>query len=209
MNRDFSILRRRANIIDLVTPIRPGVDGYRFDAASNFDQTYTTLFTTTVGGHIDPVLNTPANVTQPLTNKIRIIFDPSNYSLDDSKTFWMRFVPVTGGTPGTPGTGVMVLPDGGGRGMIILAGATPVGATITSSLTLGLPGLVEDLRIVNTDSTNPMFVASDESDAEYRLDPITSATPIVAFRGAISTLRVRSTSAAVQFSATCTLAFPR
>ena len=193
-----------------MTPVRAGVDGYRFEAASNFDAaTYTTLFTATTQGFVDPALVSPANVIQPLQNNIRIIFDPANYGLTDNLAFWMHFVPVTGGTPGTAGSCVLILPDAAGRSMIVISGDAPVATDVSGSLTLGMPGLVEDLRIVNNDSTNPMFVATDESNAEYQLDPIINSTSIVAFRGAVSTLRVRSTGAKVHFSATCTLAFPR
>ena len=208
MTRDFSIIRRRPHVLDLITPKRAGVDGYRFEAASNFDQTYAAILTTTLG-YIDSSLDTAANVIMPMTNRIRVIFDPSNYGLDDSKTFWMRFVPVTGGVPGVPGTGVLVLPDATGHGLLIVSGTAPVGATIANSIELGLPGLVEDLRIVNNDTTNPLFIASDGSDAEYRLDPIQNATPLIALRGAVGSIRVRATGAPVSFSATFTLAFAR
>lgn len=208
MNRDFSIIRRRPHVLDLMTPVRAGVTGYRFESAPNFDQPYTTILTTALG-YVDPLIDTAANVIMPTNNRIRIIFDPSNYGLDDNKTFWMRFVPITGGIPGTPGTGVMVLPDAIGNGLIVLSGMAPVGATIVNSIELGLPGLVEDLRIVNNDTANPMFIASDGSDAEYKLDPIQSSTPLVALRGAVSSIRVRATGAPVLFSATCTLAFAR
>jgi hypothetical protein len=208
MQRDFSVIRRRPNLLDVVIPINVKVDAYRLEWATNFDQSYTTILTSSRFGHVDDSLR---NMVHALvdSNKVRIIFDPANYSITDSKAFWMRLVPVTGVIDGTPSAGGMILPDGGGYKAVIVAGSAPSGATVASSLRLDFPRLVEDLRIVNLDGTNSLFVADEIGGSEYEVKGGASSNIFSNLRGCTDSLLVRGAGGAVKFSATCTLAYPR
>jgi len=208
MIREFSVVRRRPNLVDVVTPRRPGVDGYRLEWATNFDATYTTLFTASLSGHVDDSLR-DAGHTMMAGDNVRMIFDPANYAMVDSKAFWLRFVPVTGGAPGTATPGVLILPDQGGFGTVIIAGNAPNVAAVANSTIIHFPRLVEDLRIVNNSDTNALMVAALDSDAEYTVKGGATQQILANLRGATSGIRVRGSGAIVAFQATFTLAYAR
>jgi hypothetical protein len=207
MNRLFSIRRRRPNIVDLDTPFIDGVDGYRIKWGANFDTaSFTDIITSTNVGYIDPAVNRNVIETQPITGKVRIVFNPATYSITDTTSFWLKFVPVTGGSEGTVGAPTLVLPDASHRGtnIVTIKGSAPS----ASVLQLDLPGVMEDFRIVNEDTTNNLFVGTVAGDPMITIVPKVGVQNI-GFRGAQSSLYVQGNSSAVTFSATFTLAFPR
>lgn len=208
MIREFSVVRRRPNLVDVTTPRRPSVDGYRLEWAANFDGAYTALFTATNVGFVDDDLRDKGHSMMAGDN-VRMIFNPANYSITDTQPFWLRFVPVTGGAPGTATPGVLILPDTSGRGTVIIAGNAPAGASVAASLVLHFPRLVEDLRVVNNSDTNVLMVAALDSDAEYTLKSGTSQHVLANLRGATSGIRVRGVGGIVAFQATFTLAYAR
>jgi len=208
MQRPFSVIRRRPNLVDLIIPVQAGVDGYRLDTAANFDAVYAPLITTTLLGHIDASLRSKDH---SLVNGkvVRIIFDPANYAppLVDTQPFWIRVTPITGGAPGTPSAGSLLLPDGDRYRDLIINGDAPSGATVAASLEIDFPYKVESLRIRNLDAGNTLFVATEVGGPEFEVPfgteqsfGIRSATPFILVRG---------NGAVVPFSATFTTAFPR
>lgn len=160
MNRLFSIRRRRPNIVDIDTPLQAGVDGYRLKWATNFDGVFASALTSTRNGFIDDNVNRAVIESQPVTGKVRIVFDPDTYSITDTSAFWLQFVPVTGGVEGTPGAATLVLPSTAnhGVGVVVIAGTAPNAAP----LQLDLPGLMQDIRFTNTDAANPLLVATED-----------------------------------------------
>jgi hypothetical protein len=208
MQRPFSVIRRRPNLLDVVIPVQDGVDGYRLDVATNFDAVYAPLITATRMGHIDPSLRNRGHV--PVNGRmVRILFDPDNYAppLDDTKPFWMRFTPITGGVPGTPSAGSLVLPDGDRYRAIIIAGDAPAGADVSASLKIDFPYMVEGLHIRNTDPGNSLYVATEIGGAEFEVPFGTAQT--LDIRAATPFILVRGGGGDVPFSASCTTAFPR
>ena len=208
MTRDFSVIRRRPHILDIITPVRAGVDGYRIEWAANFDGSFTTLVTSPINGHCDDSLRDQAHAPAP-GNNVRIIIDPTNYTITDTKPFWLRFVPVVGGIAGTAGNRGLILPDTSGRGFVTVAGSAPNAATVTGSMQLDFPRLVEDLRIVNAASSGSLFISPVDDDAEFEVVPGGSQVPFSNLRGAIPGIRVRGGGSAVAFQATFTLAYAR
>lgn len=210
MNRLFKIARRRPHIVDFYTPFTYGVDGYRLKWASNFDGSFTTILTSTNVGFIDSNVNRNVIETQPTTGKdVRIVFDPTTYSIPDVNSFWLKFVPVTGGVEGTAGAPTLVLPDSvnKGVGMVTIQGNAPSGTDSTGSLQLDLPFLMRDFRIHNQDGTNNLYVSMEQSGPEVQCQPDKSAQ-LTSFNATQASLWVRGGGAIVSFSATFTLAFP-
>lgn len=210
VTRDFSVIRRKPNLLDVLIPYGVGVDGYRLDWATNFDASYTNgIITATRAGWVDADLQGLPH--QLVTNKdvCRIIFNPGNYSITDTAPFWLRFTPVTGGTPGTPGVGGLILPDGDGYRMITLSGTAPNAASVAGSLRLDFPRLVEDIHIEGRDAATSLFVATEAGGGEWEYMPTTGANPTISIRGATPHIFVRGGGATCKFSMTGTFSFPR
>lgn len=220
MNRLFGVARRRPNYIDVLTPFAYGVDGYRLKWAANFDAgSFTTFITSTNVGFVDAAINPNVIDSQPLGGftglagsgrNVRIVFNPATYSIPDTSSFWLQFVPVTGGVEGTPGAPTLVLPDSAnhGTGIVTIHGSAPAGATSANALQLDLPRLMEDFQIHNEDGTNNLMISTEQSGAETQLKPDTFSQ-FAQQRSAQSSIWVRGTGGAVAFSARFTLAFPR
>ena len=207
MIREFSVIRRRPNIVDVVTPVRKGVDGYGLEWAANFDGVFASIVTAPIQGHCDESLRDLPHAPQGGAN-VRIIINPADHTIPDCKAFWMRFVPYVGGVAGTPGNPGLILPDQTGYGVVTIAGNAPAGATVADALQLDFPRLVEDLQVVNTGGVS-LFVASDATDTEYEVITGALQLPFRNLRGAIPCIRVRGAGGLCAFSASFTLAFAR
>jgi hypothetical protein len=205
MNRLFSIRRRRPHIIDIDTPKVYGVDGYRLKWAQNFDGVFAAILTSTNVGFLDDNVNRNVIETQPVTDKVRIVFDPTTYSISDVKSFWLKFFPVTGGVEGTPGAATLVLPDAAhhGVGDVAIAGTAPNG----TALQLDLP-LVQDIRFTNLDAAKSLLVGIEDGGPTTTILPKVGEQSLGIY-GTQGTLYVTGSGATVDFSATFTLAFPR
>lgn len=216
MNRFFSMIRRRPNYVDLVIPRQSGVDGYRIQSSPNFDGAWTTRITAPVGGYIDPAIN-PAVVdfqnlgVGPFGPPVRVIFDPATYSITDTSSFWLRFVPVTGGAPGTAGAPTLVLPSAAnhGVGIVTIRGQAPSGADATAALQLDLPRLMQDFQFHCEDGANDLFVSTEQSGPETQIPGPSSDQQTLSIFGTASSIWVRGAGGAVNFSASFTAAFPR
>ena len=210
ISRDFSVIRRKANLLDVVIPYVTGADGYRLDWATNFDASYTNgIITATRAGWVDDNLRGLPHQLITNSNVCRVIFDPANYSITDTQPFWLRLTPVTAGTPGTPGVGGLILPDGDGYRMITLSGTAPSGSSVANSLRLDFPRMVEDLRIEGRDAATSLFVATEAGGGEWEYMPTTGANPAISIRGATPHIFVRGGGATCKFSLTGTFSFPR
>lgn len=210
---DFSIVRRRPGLLDILIPKQAGIQGYRFEWATNFDASYTNAFTATVqsgfldrdrtSGGVDP----RKLEMQPGTNRVRAAFNPATFSIPDNKHFWLRMVTVdfAGSDVGTtPGALVLTDPENHGTGLINIAGTAPSGSTVADSLVLQLPRGMKDFTFVNQDSAT-LFVATIEGGPEQA---ILAGETVYLNEGAQARLLVRGDGADVDFSATFTNAFP-
>ena len=211
--RLFSILRRKPGLIDLITPIRPqseAVESYRLKTDTTPGGAFaTTCMTAPRTGKVDPAVAGPQHVIQPGEN-VRLIFKPSNFSLSDTDAFWIKLVYVDIAnaemvTP-APGAPTLVLPPFTGPVQTGFTATAPVGAGFANSLQLDLPRAMENVRILNTDGANPLFVAFDPGGPEME---IPFGKELVGFFGLVPTMFVRSTGGAVKFTTTFTYATPR
>jgi hypothetical protein len=213
--RLFSILRRKPGLIDLITPIRPAselVEQYRLkaDVANNPGGLFaTTVMTVPRTGKVDPAVAGPQHVIQPGEN-VRMIFKPSNFSLSDTDAFWIKLVYIDGAsaemvTP-APGAATLVLPPFTGPLQSGFTASAPTGTGIADALQLDLPRAMENVRILNLDGANPLYVAFDPGGPEML---IPFGKELTGFFGLVSTMFVRSTGGAVQFTTSFTFANPR
>lgn len=213
MIRQFSMTRRRPNLVDLLIPRQNGVDGYRIQSAPNFTGAWTTRITAPVQGYVDPAINLallePQNLNPgPFGPPVRIVFNPATFSLTDTANFWLRFVPVSGGAAGTPAAPTLVLPADAnkGTGIITIQGTAPNGADSTAALQIDLPGLCRDFRIRNHEGATILFVSTEQSGSELS---IAAGATYESLLGAQGSLWVRGGGATAAFSATFTGSFLR
>jgi len=216
MDREFTVVRRRANLVDILTPKRTGVQGYRLKAAANFDLTFNTMITGDIGtGHLDASVDT--RVLTPLNNRdrVRLVFDPANYSggpwnLVDTDHIWLQFFPVDfAGAEGSGGVRTLVLPDDEekGQGRVIIRGSAPNGASVANSLQLNLPFKMRNVYIRNNEASggDELAVASRPGGAERLIAPQEEAE---FFEGGTELLMVRGVGGAVNFTASMTHLLP-
>lgn len=216
MSRDFTVVRRRPNFLDMLTPKRVGVAGYRIQAAANFDGSFTTILTAPISsGYLDPSIN-PAvlHVTNNARDSIRIVFNPDTFTgvagISDALHFWLRFVPVDfSGAAGTPGNPALVVTDSEhyGTSRIMIRGTAPNGAAVANSLQLDLPFTTQDLYIKNEQASagTALFIANMPGGSEQQISAQETST---IFHGPIDTLLVRGAGTSVTFSASFTNYLP-
>jgi hypothetical protein len=195
-DRDFLVYRRRPHLVDILTPKRAGVQGYRLKAALNFDLAFVTILTADIGaGYLDPValragvINRLTLGSAPGNNHIRIVFDPDTFSggpptLDDNQHMWLQFFPVDfSGAEGTGGPLALVLPDDENKatGRVVIAGTAPSGATVANSLRLDMPMRMRDFYIKNNEAS------AAEATGILTFGPIPLAAETVTIDGKVYT----------------------
>jgi hypothetical protein len=214
--RIFKIPRRRPHIVDLYAPLTQGLDtlGYRVKWAQNFDGSFAAIINSSNVGFLDPNVNRYKVETQPTTGTdVRIVFDPTTYGIDDTKSFWLQYAQVTGGTETLVSAPTLILPDAlnKGQGVVTIQGNAPSGVTSANSLQLDFPFLMQNLQITNNAATGGtvLYVSSEQGGPEVAIGPglgFYGYSTIYASQGSIW---VRGGGATVNFSATSTLSFPR
>ncbi len=212
--RDFNVIRRRAGLVDMLVQKRASAaGGFRIQAATNFDGSFTTLFTATNGcGYTDPTVD--LNKLHMVNNNdyVRCVFNPANpaYSLDDTNHFWLRYVPLDlAGTPGTAGPVGLILPEDEFQAQVrvAIAGTAPTGAAVANSLILNFPFRMQDVIVRNNEAAGGrvLMVALSPGGAERPVAPQETAE----FRsGTIGCLLVRGVSGTVAFTADFTHYLP-
>lgn len=211
--RFFSVPRRKPGMVDLITPIRSGVDGYRIKSATNFDQAFTTVVTAPVHGYVDPEVAGNQHTSYGGDN-VRIIFKPSKYSLTDTGALWLQVAFVIGGVeasagPNAPSAPTLLSPLAGlPTAMQVIAGVAPVAGSIATSQQVDFPRLVENLHIRNNGG-GELFVAFDAEGPEFHIPAGVSSSEMVGWSGTVSSMWVRATGSTAALSASFTFANPR
>ena len=219
MNRIFKIARRRPGIVDLYAPLTYGLDtlGYRVKWSQNFDGSFAAIINSSNVGYLDPAVNRMTVETQPTTGKdVRIVFNPATYSIDDTKSFWIQYAQVVGGTETLVSAPTLILPDSAnkGQGIVTIAGTAPAGTASANSFQIDLPFIAQNFQITNTaatGATNVLYVSTEAGGPEMAVGPALGFPGYTTITGAQPSIWVRGSSggAGVTFSATFTLAFPR
>jgi hypothetical protein len=209
--RTFTCFRRRPHIVDLLTPVIPGSTVYTVKWAQNFDGAFAAIINCSNVGFYDD--NIPRNKTelQNTNGFVRMTFDPTTFSIDDTKSFWLELWVTTPPAPSTQiSAPTLLLPDTAlkGQGIVSIHGTAPSGASTANSLQLDLPSGMQNFQIHNEDATNSLFVSTEQGGPEQQCGP--AAFPQYETIWAVQpSIWVRGGGGAVAFSATFTLAFPR
>jgi hypothetical protein len=220
-DRDFLVFRRRPHLVDILTPKREGVQGYRLKAARNFDVTPQTIITADIGaGYLDPTALGNGNINRVTLGSapgehVRIVFDPDSFSahaanLDDNEHMWLQFAPVDfSGSEGTPGALTLILPDDENKatGRVVIAGTAPTGATVANSLRLDMPLRMRDFYIRNEEASGStdLKIATAEGGPEVTVPP---QSEVSFLDGGQGTILVRGDGGTAGFSATMTHYLP-
>jgi hypothetical protein len=212
--RIFKIPRRRPHIVDLYAPLTQGLDqfGYRVKWASNFDGSFAVIINSTNVGFLDPNVNRMRIESQPTTGTdVRIVFDPTSYGITDTQSFWLQYAQVIGGVETTVSAPTLILPDSAnkGQGIVTIQGNAPSGAASANSLQLDLPFLMQNIEITNNDSSNTLYVSTEQGGPEVPVGPKLGFYGYQAIWASQGSIWVRGGGGAVNFSATMTLSFPR
>ena len=211
--RPFTVVRRRLNILDLLIPKQENVQGYRLQAATNFDATFTTILTADISsGFLDPAVNAASLQALNNPNQIRVVFDPQSFFLptgiEDTKQFWLKFVPVNfGGTPGPASGPCLILPESALRGdsRVVVQGTAPSGASVADALGLQLPFRTQDLEIRNHETVTDLFLSLSEGGPEISLG---GGETERFYDGPVGDFWVRGGGATAEFSASFTSYMP-
>lgn len=201
MARSISVNRRKAGLVDLLVRKRAGFTGFRFGAAANFDSAYTTFETVPYYGIVSPSVSSAAvsYVGNQFKDYARFIFSPADYTttaaaLVDINPFFLRIEARNpDGSFATPEAAHLILPPPLEPNRVInLRGTAPLGAALTNSLEIQLPGRCTDFTILNDGATNPMFVAFHPTGGEYQLLPTTSPNNMYQqYTGSVSQVFIR------------------
>lgn len=210
-SRDFNIVRRKANYVDVLMPKQAGVKGYRIKADTDPAGAFgTTVCTSDIGaGFIDLTLMPYVlGINHP--NHVRAVFNPTLHSLTDSNQFWIKFFPVDfAGVEGTGGIANLVLPvdERNGSERIIITATAPNQGSVATSLTLGLPFRAHDFGIKNNSAVDGtvLYVAMAPGGPERQVSGQETWRTLDGFNGC---LLVRGGGATCSFSADFTMANP-
>jgi hypothetical protein len=212
VSRQFSVIRRTPNLVDVLTPFVYGTVEYRLKWSSTFDGVFTTLVAPSAIGYLDPTVNQAALQVVPNQGRsVRIVVNPTNtaYSITNPNIpFWLKFARYDGSSETYVSPPTLLLPHDAnhGVGVITIAGTAPLGASVANSAQIDLPGTVENLRFAN-EGGNPLFVAFEPGGPETKI--VSGQDTLVTYRGTPSSILVRGAGGTTTFSATMTRAFPR
>jgi hypothetical protein len=221
ISRPFNVIRRRANLADILIPKSLTTEKYRLLAAPNFDGSFVQIIEANISsGYLDPALvisnrvATLHSVNNP--GQIRVTFDPETFavlaSIADADIIWLKFQAVDfAGLAGTASNPIMILPEVKLRGdsSITIAGLAPNAADVAGSLQLDLGYRMQDIAIRNEEGATPLYVATEAGGAEVKVDggSLTLSQYTLAF-GAQGTIFVRGGGGTARFSATMTSFLP-
>lgn len=215
--RPFSVVRRRAHLLDLIVPKNPLVQGYRLQAAATFSGVFTDILTADISrGFLDPAVDARKLHTINNRDHVRIVFDPQTFNaaagISDANLFWLKYQPVDfSGAPGTASPPVLIIPEDKLRGdsMILVSGTAPSAASVTGSLQLYLSGRTQNLTVRNHEGATDLYVALEPGGSEILVDGGGLQTSTVVFsNGAQGGLLVRGGGGTAAFSITFTNYLP-
>lgn len=204
--RIFSVLRRKAGLIDLITPLKivsPSVKAYRLKTDTTPHGAFgTTVITAPRTGFVDASVAGAHNVIQPGEN-VRIILKPSEHGLSDTAPFWLKLVYIDETdaemvTP-APSAPTLIGAPGEGYNQIAFTGAAPVGVA-----RVDLPRAMANVRILNLDTTNTLMVAFQEGGGEVTI-PF-GKEHVGGLQSSVSSFWIRGVGGAVNYSFTATYA---
>ena len=176
MPRSISVYRRRAGLIDMNWPSRVGVQSYILKSATNFDGVFTTFANVSANGFRSKSVVDYSFTSEQFRGKTRIMFNPTDFSLNDLQPIWIRIAQVAiGGAVGSDETIHLILPyQPPSNRIFILSGTAPSAATIAGSQELQLPQQCKNVVIQVNDAANDLYVAFEPNGTEFRVPTLKS-----------------------------------
>lgn len=212
MSRQFSVIRRRPKIIDILTPRTAGTTQYRIKWAAKYSDAPTQIIAASHIGFLDPAV--PQAVLQPTFNadQVRIVFDPTDAAwaiTPATKPFWLQLTRYDGSSETYVSPVTLILPDEAnhGIGVTTVTGTAPNAGTVAGSIQLDLPTLAQDIHIRNEGSV-PIAVATEPGGDEMVIPNGLPPQPVTLL-GSHPTLLLRGVGGTASVSLTFTRAYPR
>lgn len=212
MPREFSITRRRPNIVDLLVDIdprkSPPVAMWQFEASTSFNGPFSTLATMTSGGLRSPTVQ-DFSYSDGFRGKVRFVWNPSDYAaavpgIEDSKPIYIRMKTqdLGSGSFGAAGAIFVITPyDPSAHPPVHLAGDAPSAADLASALEIQLPRNCHQFIFENLGGVN-IFLAVNPAGPEYKLKP---GTILELFDTTSSVVFIRGEGGSSEFRAVCTI----
>lgn len=209
MPRSISVYRRRSNLIDMNWPSRINTQSYILKYASNFDGVFVPFANVPANGFRSRSVTDSSFTSEQFRGKTRIIFNPVDFTLDDTKPIWIRIAAVAmGGAIGPDETIHLILPyQPPSNRMFILSGTAPAAATIAGSQELQLPQQCKNVTIqVNSSdntvgSTHDLYIAFEPGGTEFKVPTLASEfTNFESIYSSISQIFIRGNGGTSPFS---------
>lgn len=213
MERSLTVNRRRPGIVDTYAPKVYGVAGYRLKAAANFDSPFNTIFTSTNVGFVGQGVDQRVLESQPINGKVRMVWNPADYGLNDSAHIWVQLFHVSGaGVETQVSAATLILPDltqflHRGTGHVLIRGTAP-SAVAGSALQLDLPRLMTDWRVFNESVTKQVWISFEPNGPEYVLKVNDTAPQFTSWKANAASIWIRGDGGTAPLSIHATYANP-
>jgi hypothetical protein len=207
MARSLSLVRRRANLVDLTLQARAGVAAYQFFSSTNFDVAFTQFETVPAYGKASKTVLNTSYTDGNYRNQTRFVFDPADYALNDSAPIWIQIKQVsTSGVVGPFEARHLVLPYSSQPNRpLVISGLAPSAIDISGSMELQLPMQCNNMR-VQVDGANDLYLAFESSGPEQRVPSLASEfTDVMKTFESFYQIFVRGGGASTAFSLTAAL----
>jgi len=175
MARNLSVYRRRAGLVDIIFPARPGAKSYEFFASPNWDTVMASFQVVPARGFRSPGVPDVGMSDGQFRGKTRFLFNPADYTtavpaVDDAKPFYVSIVQTDwDGTVHPAEAQHLILPYSPAPNRpLVLKGTAPAGATIASSFEVQLPMQCRNFRF-QVNGGADAYVAFEPSGPEVRV----------------------------------------
>jgi hypothetical protein len=210
--RQFSLTRRRKEVVDLLINIdptkNPPVYMWQFEGSVSFNGPFSVLTTMGNGGTRSRTVK-DFSYRDGFRGKVRFVWNPVDFVAmvpgisDDLPIFLrLRTKDVGSGVFGPPGAIHIVTPyDPSAHPPVHLSGDAPAAASLSGALELQLPRNCHQFIFENLGGVN-MFLAISSAGPEYKLKP---GTILELFDTTSSAVTVRGEGASAEFCGVCTI----
>lgn len=205
--RQFSITRRRKNVVDILVDIDPAkdvpIEQWIYKASTSINGPFTEIVRMGNGGLRSKTVK-DYSYDSGFRGKVRFIWNPVDYSYDDSKPIYLKLSTKDMGTATEVDYDtihVITTYNSSAHPPVHIAGDAVSAGSIDDSMEIALPKNCHQFIFENLGGAN-LFVALDESGPEYKLKP---GTILELFDTTSSLFLVRGEGAGVEFSAVCTI----
>lgn len=210
MPRQFSLTRRRQNLVDLlidIDPVKvPPIASWQYEVSSSLNGPFKTLVTMGAAGIRSKTVR-DFSFNDAFRGKVRFVWNPDDYAstgISDIKPIYLRVKTKDLGstTFGSSSAVHIILPySTSGHPPLHLAGDAPSGLSMDDAFEIQLPRNCHQFIFENLSGVN-MYLAIATSGPEYKLKP---GTILELFDTTSSVIYVRGEGGPAEFDAVCTI----